>query len=288
MRRITGAKPSPALVIAVIALVAALGGGAVAGVAVTALNKKERKQVKKISKRQGKKQGKKQARQQIGKQFPIGSSQIANGAVGGAQIANSSIGGAKIANSSIGGAKIAANSIDDSKLSDLDVSGESFVRAPVSDQTDKDYDEAQAAAPVVPLLSRGQLSVYGKCFESLAFESFAEVYVRTSAPGAILGANDTVDPEPTPPGGPGPKNAVNPWLDGYPQFLNPGTPEHERTVGRASEGSGSFQQSDLVRASFTAMSPDGTAINGLMSMAVGDGGIFGSGNGCLFSGFAIG
>ncbi len=39
MQRIKQAKPSAALVVAVIALVAALGGGAVAGVAVTSLNK---------------------------------------------------------------------------------------------------------------------------------------------------------------------------------------------------------------------------------------------------------
>ncbi|MBK5111315.1 MAG: hypothetical protein JJE10_08135 [Thermoleophilia bacterium] len=44
---------------AVVALVAALGGGAVAGVTVNALNKKEKKQVKRISKKQAKKQVKK-------------------------------------------------------------------------------------------------------------------------------------------------------------------------------------------------------------------------------------
>jgi hypothetical protein len=59
MRRIKGAKPSPALLVAVVALVAALGGGAVAGVAVTALNKQEKKQVKKISKKQARKLDKK-------------------------------------------------------------------------------------------------------------------------------------------------------------------------------------------------------------------------------------
>lgn len=52
MSGIKRAKPSPALLIAVLALVVALGGGAAAGVAVTALNKKERKQVKRIAKRQ--------------------------------------------------------------------------------------------------------------------------------------------------------------------------------------------------------------------------------------------
>ena len=55
MRRIKQAKPSAALVVAVVALVAALGGGAVAGVAVTSLSKKDKNQVRKISKKQAKK-----------------------------------------------------------------------------------------------------------------------------------------------------------------------------------------------------------------------------------------
>ncbi|MBK5118064.1 MAG: hypothetical protein JJE23_14260, partial [Thermoleophilia bacterium] len=59
MQRIKRTRPSAALIIAVVALVAALGGGAVTGVAVTALNKQEKKQVKKISKKQAKKLDKK-------------------------------------------------------------------------------------------------------------------------------------------------------------------------------------------------------------------------------------
>ena len=50
------ARVSPALLVAIVALVASLGGGAVAGVTVNALNKKEKKQVRKISKKQAKKQ----------------------------------------------------------------------------------------------------------------------------------------------------------------------------------------------------------------------------------------
>jgi hypothetical protein len=54
-----GKKPSPALLVAVVALVAALGGGAVAGVTISKLNDKEKKQVKQISKRISKKQARK-------------------------------------------------------------------------------------------------------------------------------------------------------------------------------------------------------------------------------------
>lgn len=60
MRKMKGRRPSPALLVAVVALIAALAGTAVGGVAVTSLNRSERKQVKKIAKKQGKKQAKKQ------------------------------------------------------------------------------------------------------------------------------------------------------------------------------------------------------------------------------------
>lgn len=57
MRRIKRAKPSPALLVAAVALVVALGGGAVAGV--TSFNKSEKREVKQISKKQAKKLDKK-------------------------------------------------------------------------------------------------------------------------------------------------------------------------------------------------------------------------------------
>ena len=52
--------------------------------------------------------------------------------------------------------------------------------APVSDQTDKEFGPGQVAAPKVPLFSKGQLSVYGKCFETQtpeATDSQDKIYV---------------------------------------------------------------------------------------------------------------
>jgi hypothetical protein len=59
MARIKGIRSSAALIVAVLALITALGGGAVAGVTISKLNKKEKKQVKRISKRISKKQARK-------------------------------------------------------------------------------------------------------------------------------------------------------------------------------------------------------------------------------------
>lgn len=63
MKRI---KPTHAMLVAVIALFVALGGGAAAGVAISSLDKKEKKQVTKIAK----KQGKQQANKRIDKREP--------------------------------------------------------------------------------------------------------------------------------------------------------------------------------------------------------------------------
>ena len=259
MRRIKQAKPSAALIVAVVALVAALGGGAVAGVAVTSLNKKDKKQVTKIAK----KQGKKQAKKQIGKQFPVESSQLADGAVTNPKLANSAVDGAKIANNSIG----------DSKLSDLDVFGDPYVRATPTVRTT--LSEAQDAAPKVPLFSKGQLSIYGKCVTAEETpETFARVYAETSAAGSIF-TGDEVEK-----------------LEGDPDYLDPGTPESDRVVGSASAGAGSLRAADLSRTPFIAMSPNGAAVQGLASMAVKlstpSNGLYGPGVVCLFSGYGIG
>ena len=77
-------RPSPALLVAVVALVAAAAGSAVADQATTAgkgFSKKQAKQVKKLAK--------KQAKKQIKKNFPVGESQIADGAITTGKVAGS-------------------------------------------------------------------------------------------------------------------------------------------------------------------------------------------------------
>ncbi|MGI9556466.1 MAG: hypothetical protein ACR2N5_00845 [Solirubrobacterales bacterium] len=72
MTRFKLGRPSPVLIIAVIALFVGLGGSAVAEVATTSLSKSDKKQVKKIAK----KQGKKQAKKQVKKTLPIDASEL--------------------------------------------------------------------------------------------------------------------------------------------------------------------------------------------------------------------
>ena len=288
MNKVKRAKPSPALIVAVVALVAGLAGTAVGGVVVNGLNKKQSKQVKRIAKKQGKIQGKKQARKQIGKRFPVQSSQIADAAVAESKIAAGAVDSSKIADAAVGGNKIAAGSVDASKLADLDLFGGSFTRANVADRTVEEFFVALDSAPKVSLFNKGQLSVYGRCFETDSGESYATAFVGSSEPGAILGATDTTDPEPTPPGSFSPFSTRTAWLDGDPEFLDPSTAEVDKMVVLASVGAGSFQSDNLSRASYSAMSPDGTVINGLLTAAIGSGGVYGDGAACLFGGFGVG
>ncbi|MGB2852189.1 MAG: hypothetical protein WBC01_11035 [Solirubrobacterales bacterium] len=83
MRSIKGTKPSPALLVAVVALVAALAGTAIGGVAVTSLNKKDKKQVTKIAR--------KQAKKQVNGKLPLGTEDIADGAVTSGKLADGAV-----------------------------------------------------------------------------------------------------------------------------------------------------------------------------------------------------
>ena len=205
---------------------------------------------------------------------PAGSNATVNGVAAGGALSGT-YPSPGIADGAVNGAKIAAGSIGDEKLSDIDLFGDSFVRATLA--AGGDFAAAQAAAPKVPLWSKGQLSAYGKCFSSTdGPESYARVYMETSAAGAILSTTSAAF------------GAAD--LDGEP-FLDPGTDESDRALGTASAGAGSFRQKQLSQASFVAMSPDGTVVDGLASAAVkrsGPNGIYGPGQSCLFSGFGIG
>jgi len=76
MNHIKRAAPSPALLVAVLALVAALAGTAVAGPdATTSVSKKKTKKI-----------ANKQAKKQINKTLPIDSSELADGAVSGSKL----------------------------------------------------------------------------------------------------------------------------------------------------------------------------------------------------------
>ena len=98
MRRLSHSRPSPAVVVVALALVAALAGTALAGSDAT---------TSAISKKKVKKIAQKQIDKAIDGVLPVGSENIADGAVSSAKIAAGAVNRPRIANRAVNGAKLA-------------------------------------------------------------------------------------------------------------------------------------------------------------------------------------
>ena len=94
MSEIKRGRPSPAILVAIVALVAALAGTAVAEEATTSAKPVTKKKVKKIAR--------KQANKQIDKRLPWQTDDIADGAVSSAKLADGAVNGAKVQNGALG------------------------------------------------------------------------------------------------------------------------------------------------------------------------------------------
>jgi hypothetical protein len=118
--------------------------------------------------------------------------------------------------------------------------------------------------------------VYGKCFEA-GGSVYGEVFIATSVPGAIFDSRDADNKA----GG-----------DASTDFLNPDTPETDRQILDDSATSTEYSPEDSE--DWHAMAPDGTSLEGMVSVAIKEGaltagnGVYGAGNVCLFGGFATG
>lgn len=183
-------RPSPAMVVACVALSFALAGSAVAGTeAVTSkLNKQEKKQVKRIAKRIANKQAKKKLRANVpgshvnladqattaGSASPSGPAGgdltgtypnplIGDGKVTTAKIANLAVTTAKIAAGAVGNAQLADNAVDSAKVANDTLTADDLAPGSVT------------ASEIDPVLS--------------AFESGKggdSVNVGIASPGAII------------------------------------------------------------------------------------------------------
>jgi hypothetical protein len=131
---------------------------------------------------------------------------------------------------------------------------------------------ARAAAPETTLAGLGQLTITAKCFrDTSADETFAEMYVKTSADGAILdGASSELS------GGPAATD-----------FLNTDTVETDRILD---DVSAIAPDADLDEGEFSMVSADGHHYVGQTTVGVkggelaGGNGAYGTGNVCLFGG----
>lgn len=198
---------------------------------------------------------------------------LADGAVVNQKIAAQTINTGKLANGAVTGQKVEDGSLSSTDLSDYAVIGSdagSFVKLTATDGGSE--AAARTAATETTLYAKGNLTISAKCFrDTVADQTFAEMYVATSADGAIFdGSTDELS------GG----NAAT-------DFLNTNTLETDRVLD---DVSATAADAEMDEGEFNAVGPDGTHLIGQTTVAAKNGalaggnGVYGDGNVCLFGG----
>ncbi len=143
-------RPTPALIVAVTALVLALSGAALA----------------------------------LPGKNSVQSNDIKRNAVKAKQIKANAVGGSEIAADAVSAGEVADGSLSDAEIADYESIGDSVVRVAATDGAN--IAAAQEAAPEVPLFAKGPLEIYAKCFHNLSADATnAGFFARTSADGSI-------------------------------------------------------------------------------------------------------
>lgn len=250
--------PSPALVVALAALVVAMSGAAIA------LPGKNSVKSNDIAKNSVKSK-------QI-KADAVKTKHLSDGSVTAEAIADGAVGAGKLAADSVNGSKVANGSLSADDIGDYDLLDPSSVRVTATEAAT--LDAARTAAPETPLFSRGPVSIYAKCYrDTTTGEIEGAMFTRTTANGAMMEGDDDL------PGG----GAV---------LLNTNTLETDRELDTQSEttaNEASFDEQEGL-----LMSPDGDGVNILTFIGAklgnlpGGDGPFGAGNVCLFGGSVTG
>lgn len=257
-------RPSPGLLVGVVALVVALTGSAVA---LPGNNKVDKNDIKKgaVTKKAIKKGA---VTKKAIKKGAVTTKALKGSAVTTPKVAAGAIDGGKIAEGAIDDSKVVEDSLSTSKLSEIELSKSQVVAA----TSGPSFDAARTAAPAHQMFASGPLSVYGKCFtDTTGPTTHAYTYVATTQAGSVfVGNNDSL------------------WGD---PFLDPSTDEEEREIMNASVSTNS---SGGWRSIFQIAAPDGASLQGEVAMYAKNGslpggnGIYGTGDSCVFSGFVQG
>jgi hypothetical protein len=262
MKRLSRARPTPALIVALIALVAAMSGAAVAlpgkGEVTSNDIAKDAVRSKHIEKN------------------AVGSQEVAGKSLKGNDLKDGAIANKQLKDDAVDSAKVEADGLNDTDLSDYELLGDgtdgTFVKVTATEAATE--AAAQTAAPETPLYSKGQVSLYAKCFrDNVAGVIQGEIYARTTANGAILQGTDT-------------------YPSGNATLLDTTTIEEDSEVDTQSEttaDAGSIGEAESV-----LIAADGTDLHLLTHIGVKQGtfpggdGAFGAGNVCLFGGAVTG
>jgi hypothetical protein len=277
MRKFFANRPSPAMAVAFVALLAALSGTAVALPGTSSVDSGDVKNntIRSKDVRNNNLRGK----------------DVRNGSLGGADVKNDSLTGLDINESTLGqvpsaatagsagSAGTAGTATRANSAGSVDALKTAGAKKVGSSASNPDFDTARAAASEVTLFSAGVLTVYGKCFtdtdannDTVQDDPFtnAEAYIKTSQNGAIFDSDNNL-------------------ADGDP-FLNTDTIEDDRELEEASASLNGADIDGDEDSTFGAFGPDGTALQGHVMLAAKNGalaggnGLYGDGNVCIFWG----
>jgi hypothetical protein len=272
MRRMS--RPTPALVVATIALIAALAGSAVAQQATTAQTKKA-KATKIIAK--GSITG------ALLKSNAVTTSKVRNNTLTGSDINESTLGKVPSA-ASADTAAHAANATTAANATKAATAGKATVANGLSNQVNfkprrvaatdgTDQTASREAAPKIALGTLGQFSYYAKCFSSGTTIEGA-IYVESTVDRALMDA-DSDD------------------LDGGPaatDYLNTNSTEPDRELKSNSVQDNNADIYENHNNEFLVMAPNldtyrGEIFVGVKRGTVENNSAYGAGNSCLFGGF---
>lgn len=252
-KRIAGLRPSPALVVAMTALVLAMSGAAIADHG----------------------------------RF-ITSSEIKNRTIKGMDIGQDRIKGRHVKEGKLKGRHLRDNTltgkqIDESTL-EIGTGGATAFNERATATEAATSEAAQNAAPKVALASQGPLSLYGRCFRNTTTgATFGRIYVETSANGAVFesAAGDSKD------GGVAVGDFLNVNTPEDDREINVNT-----AVGDAASvdlGNPAFYATAPAEGAPAGVAIHGSAEVAVKSgNLAGGNGVYGDGNVCLFSGHVIG
>jgi len=254
---------NPALILSIVAVFIALGGGAYAAISANSVGTKQLKNNAVTAKKL--------------KKNAVTLKKIAKNAISTPKIKNDAVTGNKVLESSLGEVPSAAKATNAvqamtavsaesaAQLANLQRLGLKHAAPSASNDA---IDIAQANATEIPLFELGSIAIYGKCFKS-AGRLYAAQYIRTSANGAIfVAAEDSAF--------------------GDPSFLDTTTPESEREIFSANAEMDDFGYTPP--SSTYALTAQGKAYTAYTNVFVKQGtlpggdGPYGPGDACLFTG----